>query len=407
MNTTLVEQIDAETRTPSKPSANTSLETPPVAPQIDQPQLEKPPLCKHWAKAKSCLYHAKGKCRFDHPPDYMIPPISHRRRHRSSGGWGQTRNDARVAILRSFLAEELSKNGIPDLSTYRVLDVAGGKGELAFQLLNLNNVSTCHVIDPRPLSLAKFQKRLSKGFYHRSQGILQHDVVRARTEPERPVDQLRCFFSSELWEEETTNQDQYEKQKERFFENCYKAKGWVWPPPAKDNEHASCGKNYDEDRDDLPIETEQEVTPLANLSLKDISSTSAAASSLGIDFDRASSIVKTADLVVGMHPDQAVDAIVDLALYQNISFFVVPCCVFPKIFPHRRVCVPVGDDETSGSDFETSTRIKPVTTYQELIDYLQAKSPDIKKKILPFEGRNICLYRVVPPQKLQEEEKDD
>ena len=411
MNTTPIEQVDAEIQTPSEPSANTSLETPPVAPQIDQlancetkqhPQQTKPPLCKHWAKTKSCLYHAKGKCRFDHPPDYVIPPISQRRRHRSSGGWGQTRNDARVAILRSFLAEELAKNGIPDLSTYRVLDVAGGKGELAFQLLNLNNVSTCHVIDPRPLSLKKFQKRLSKGFYHRSQGILQHDVVRSRTEPERPVDQLRCFFSSELWEEETTNQDQYEKQKERFFKNCYKAKGWVWPPPAKYNEHASCGKNYDDDRDDLPTETEQE---LANLSIEDDSRKSAAASSLGIDFESASSIVKTADLVVGMHPDQAVDAIVDLALYQNISFFVVPCCVFWREFRHRRVRVPVGDEETSGSDLETATRMKPVTTYQELIDYLQAKSPDIKQKVLPFEGRNICLYRVVPPQKLQEEEK--
>ena len=428
MNTTDTEENAVETCAPSAPAANAcaSLETSTVAPQTEQitsneiqeqEKNQSPPLCKHWAKSKTCLYHDKGKCKFDHPPDYEIPPKTQRRRHRSSGGWGQTRNDARVAILRSFLAEELARNGIPDLSSFRVLDVAGGKGELAFQLLNLNNVSTCHVIDPRPLSLKKFQKRLSKGFYHRSQGILRHDVVRPRTEPERPVDQLRCFFSSELWEEEETKEDRYEKQREQFFQNCYKARGWVWPPPEKYNEHASCGKNY-EDRDDIPTKAEKAIPdgsnlgsiPLDNLTLGDT-----AASSLGIDFDSASSVVKTADLVVGMHPDQAVDAIVDLALYQNISFFVVPCCVFAREFPHRRVRVaidgsdatnkPENDEETSSADRNEST-MKPVTTYEELIDYLQAKSPDIKQRVLPFEGRNICLYRVVPPKKLQEE-KDD
>lgn len=413
------------------------LETPCVVVAASMAEKEgetttRPPLCKHWARAKICLYHAKGKCKFDHPEDYEIPPViqpkrksrqtdlSHR--HRSAGGRLQTRNDARVAILRAFLAGELEKNGISDLSSYRVLDVAGGKGELAFQLLNLNNVSSCHVIDPRPLSLGRFQKRLSRGFYHRSQGILQTDVVRPQSEPERPVDQLRCFFSSELWEEEekTTNNaeskdndeknnnenndcnetidDKYQRQRERFFANCYRAKGWVWPPAGSDNEHISCGKNF-EDRDDIPTKGMEamKLTEEVDFSSKDASPD--ATSSLGIDFDNASSIVKTADLVVGMHPDQAVDAIVDAALYQNISFFVVPCCTYSREFPHRRVCVPVSE---SG---KATTTMKLVTTYEELIDYLQAKSPDIKRHVLPFEGRNICLYRVVAPKETQEEEE--
>ena len=442
----------------------------------------RPPLCKHWARSKVCLYHAKGKCKFDHPPDYEIPPTkqqssSRRRtksnqtdlsdRHRSVGGRLQTRNDARVAILRAFLADELARNGIPDLSGFRVLDVAGGKGELAFQLLNLNNVSSCHVIDPRPLSLGRFRKRLSRGFYHRSQGILQNDVVRPQSEPERPVDQLRCFYSSELWEEETEtdtaegrnntaeetkekndnndndnddnreqhNSKKYQKQRQKFFENCYKAKGWVWPPKGSDNEHASCGKNY-EDRDETQCynttttkkqapnsnsdsDSNSDPLPLANLSLQE---STKAASSLGIDFDNASSIVKTADLVVGMHPDQAVDAIVDSALYQNISFFVIPCCTYSREFPHRRVqqvsCVPVSENKTKtiedknkfGNGFRTMGRVttmKLVTTYEDLIEYLLAKSPDIKKRVLPFEGRNICLYRVVPPKTSQEEKAVD
>jgi hypothetical protein len=479
--------------------------------------VTKPSLCKHWARSKICLYHAKGKCKFDHPADYEIPPpkqpsgrrrkqnqqtdLTHR--HRSAGGRLQTRNDARVAILRAFLADTLAEtSGITDLSSFNVLDVAGGKGELAFQLLNLNNVSSCYVIDPRPLSLGRFQKRLSRGFYHRSQGILQTDVVRPKSEPERPVAQLRCFFSSELWEKEQHDQQQqqqqqhnesakeskddredddedeetidetetvdssnnnnyndtnssrkignYQKQRTKFFENCYKARGWVWPPVGNINEHAACGKNYD-DRDDTYIPTskaaatktknntknrpttdaakeanvkpggavgtnENDETENDGIGNEDLSNGGASSSIADIDtiaFDHASDVVKTADLIVGMHPDQAVDAIVDAALYQNISFFVVPCCTYSREFPNRRVRVPdlassnKSEDAKDNDDDDNCNRrpkvtitmtTKLVTTYEELIDYLLAKSPDIKKHVLPFEGRNICLYRVVPPQ---------
>ena len=35
-------------------------------------------------------------------------------------------------------------------------------------------------------------------------------------------------------------------------------------------------------------------------------------------------------VVVGMHPDQATDAIVDFALQAGKPFAVIPCCVFPR-----------------------------------------------------------------------------
>jgi hypothetical protein len=96
-------------------------------------------------------------------------------------------------------------------------------------------------------------------------------------------------------------------------------------------------------------------------------------------FEYASSVVKRANLIVGMHPDQAVDAIVDASLDMNITFFVVPCCTYSSEFPNRKVL--------------SSNKI--VTTYEELLDYLQSKSPDIKRHTLPFEGKNVCLYRIV------------
>ena len=44
---------------------------------------------------------------------------------------------------------------------------------------------------------------------------------------------------------------------------------------------------------------------------------------------------------------------------------------------------------------QQKTATKLVTTYDELLQYLENKSSDIKRHVLPFEGRNVCLYRVV------------
>jgi len=84
-------------------------------------------------------------------------------------------------------------------------------------------------------------------------------------------------------------------------------------------------------------------------------------------------------LVVGMHPDQATDAIVDSAIEYGRPWAVVPCCVFTYDFPHRRT--PSGD---------------PVQSYEQLIEYLVAKHPDAKTAYLPFVGRNQVVYHTGP-----------
>lgn len=80
-------------------------------------------------------------------------------------------------------------------------------------------------------------------------------------------------------------------------------------------------------------------------------------------------------LLLGMHPDEATDVIVDVALAFNKPFAIVPCCVFADLFPHRR---------TPGGD--------AVTTYDELVAYLVAKHPCIQTTFLPFDGRNRVVY---------------
>eukprot|EP00913_Durusdinium_trenchii_P022715 g21332.t1 len=53
--------------------------------------------------------------------------------------------------------------------------------------------------------------------------------------------------------------------------------------------------------------------------------------------DSSMELVFGAEVVVAMHPDEATDAIVDAALTAQRPFAVVPCCVFPRLFHHRRL----------------------------------------------------------------------
>ena len=48
------------------------------------------------------------------------------------------------------------------------------------------------------------------------------------------------------------------------------------------------------------------------------------------------------ELIIGMHPDQATEPIVDMALKYLKPFAVVPCCVFAHENPHRRLKYPAG-----------------------------------------------------------------
>lgn len=53
--------------------------------------------------------------------------------------------------------------------------------------------------------------------------------------------------------------------------------------------------------------------------------------------------------------------------------------MFAAAFPERRT--PAG---------------REVSTYEDLLDYLQAKSPDIQRAELACDGRRVVLYRTKP-----------
>lgn len=114
-----------------------------------------------------------------------------------------------------------------------------------------------------------------------------------------------------------------------------------------------------------------------------------------------------AKLIVGYHPDQATDACFTLAQLLNIPVCVVPCCVFPSEFPHRRffdttttTTATSVDDDIRKNDENCGGGEKPVEKYDDLIQYLLQQHPYLKKDTLEFPGtttaRRIVLYTPPP-----------
>ena len=82
-------------------------------------------------------------------------------------------------------------------------------------------------------------------------------------------------------------------------------------------------------------------------------------------------------VLAGLHPDEVTEAIVDAAVTHRLPFAVVPCCVYSRLFPHRR--------HQDG---------QPVRTHERLCQYLQAKAPGIRRQQLSFGGQATVLYHL-------------
>jgi hypothetical protein len=107
------------------------------------------PVCKHWKRSLECVY--MSTCLFRHPADYGGGSDREVKRH---GAKGRLRvyNEGRASSLRRWLISVFGEEYLRSGSG--IIEVAGGKGELSFELQNLNNIPSC-VFDPRPLELRR------------------------------------------------------------------------------------------------------------------------------------------------------------------------------------------------------------------------------------------------------------
>jgi len=87
-------------------------------------------------------------------------------------------------------------------------------------------------------------------------------------------------------------------------------------------------------------------------------------------------LVSRCSAIVALHPDEATDSIINVAVQRRIPFVIVPCCVFARLFPNRRLL---------GSNM-------PVSTYVDLIQYIKSKDVSIEESLLSFDGANIALW---------------
>ena len=84
-------------------------------------------------------------------------------------------------------------------------------------------------------------------------------------------------------------------------------------------------------------------------------------------------------LIFGQHPDEATEPIVAEAVRLGKPFAVVPCCVFPGLFPRA---LPDG---------------RPVTQYEDFLDYLcHLGGPRVRRSLLDLGGRNVVLFAETP-----------
>jgi hypothetical protein len=165
------------------------------APAILGTRELKAPICKHYARRGVCVFGTD--CFYDHPAQLPIGEGKEQAGEvspagRKKGRLGNTaRNTGRAGAFRRWLIDTYGREMMGAGSG--VLDVAGGKGELSFELVNLNKISSC-VVDPRPLQVDKYARNFSRGNYEMNSAFAKYmDVKSSVTAPRRPS-HLRVMF---------------------------------------------------------------------------------------------------------------------------------------------------------------------------------------------------------------------
>ena len=403
------------------------------------------PLCRHWARKGRCYYG--DRCRFRHervPSD--DPPstsggveegdatadgeVGYRQQQPQNQREGATRfgrrhharNRNKAGDFRRWLVDTF---GFDTLSSGEgILDVAGGKGELAFELRNISGIPVT-VVDPRPMRLDRYVRRFRSGIYHRNQSQVASKLRRPQTSSLSAPTHLRMFLHKGVFDPSTTEETRRAATMESYalahatrwsrrglvetesaptadipgdihahvnLDEAYRVPGapvrhktmFTRAPPSS-NSSASV---------DLPIVNKQDVMNEDETYECDDVNThidedrdAAAMEPIAMDSAETAAtcerVLSGCSVVVGLHPDQATDAAVDFALAHGKPFAVVPCCTYARDFPHRRL--PPGPGRPKGGG--------PVTTHAHLVEYLLAKAPwVIKSETLPFEGKNVVVY---------------
>lgn len=339
------------------------------------------PPCKHWLRNHRCQYG--DACFFSHDVVTNLDP-------RRTRAWGGKRNvvrkSSRASVFRRFLLDHFGLETLCGGSG--VVDVAGGCGELAFELLNLNGIETA-CVDPRPPRIGKYLQKWQRGLYW-------WNPIWRSWNGERPSDQaqprspqhLRLLFDETLtcWAAETSSAGRCTSHAASCLNKAVTAaQNLQWTRQGLHEEDIDTDPNsskfYPNYLRKINFgEDACEDTHEGDVAASE-SDTDAARDGSGepaITEDEALAIAKLftgCSVVVGLHPDQAAGHIAEWAIATRKPFAVVPCCVYAAAFPKRKL--PDGT---------------PVKTWQQLIQYLVSLEKGVCTDVLDFEGKNVVVY---------------
>ena len=281
---------------------------------------------------------------------------------------------ARASLFADFLLAEYGEASLKSGSG--VVDVAGGRGDLSFELHCRRGIRTT-LIEPRPQKLTKAQRKYFKAqrgkevsrrpLQQTEQGQEQRGTgsgggaddaaavgrALAQAEAAQMPRQFRCFFGPHLLLDGSSDGGSTERY------GCT-----IDPPQAPQVSTAVVTAA------ELPALSSEETAELRAL-------------------------LFSCSVVVGMHPDEATEPLVDFAIQLKKPWAVVPCCVFAHQFPGRTLKLPESQpaDSGSGSDSQSQGSAgKAVQSYEDFVRYLQQKSPGARTVFLPFHGKNQVVY---------------
>lgn len=419
--------------------------------------LEQPPICRHWAKIQFCAYG--DTCKYAHPgaaveEDTSLSVADRRRRawlkaqeeaanskdgnskqetskDREKRKW--VKNGRRGACFARWLLDkfgvELLKHGrttnIDQGGSVRdsnqnvdsarsnfiesctgIVDVAGGKGDLSFELHTLRGLP-CTVVDPRP---PNYNKLLS------------------RYEPSRRGKSIDCaplltdVHMRSLTSTSTSTTTHASASTSTYIpasvptSKCFAASSTT--RAAASTHLIKWGYHVFE----ATLPTSVPFCFPDTLSAFEDGGTSVLKRTMGCSFSEPSDsealyflqTLQNCSVLIGLHSDQATEPIVDFALRYNKPFAVVPCCVFPNLRKRElsrqefcsvleccafvsHLCCATSVCEKHSHQHECigdpiSVVKTEVRTHEQFCDYLARKDPRIRTELIDFEGRNTVLY---------------
>eukprot|EP00894_Picocystis_sp_ML_P002165 jgi/Pico_ML_1/52682/g3355.t1 len=312
----------------------------------------------------------------------------------SEGGAVASRRFARArstrshSVFRRWCIDLFGRDALVD----GVVDVAGGQGRLAFELCNADGIDTL-VVDPRELRLDKLAKHWDASIRRRRR---KQGLDEEATTPLVAPSHCQAFFEPRLWKEEGGEAGQALAQRAWFEAHepersvrsthvqlrkvlgvgCWKCgprgRGGEAQDPQVEDQHVN---GFDGWLQHKAFQCPHERSMRASApSLRPIP----------VDVSDARTRIHRCSALLGFHPDQATDAIVQCALDLRKPFCVVPCCVFPQHFPHRRL--------QDGSVVRTTSQ-----HVAYLVEWGRTRGASFHVSTLDFPGRNRAVHWRPPP----------